>query len=118
MAWDPSLPLHPLDGRAAELDDMGAVDWASVGPNTMRSDIASGVSVSESRHPNATSVDRHAPSVSTTTAAAFSQPASLPLSARVPCDPAGSLPVRFEKVFWSCVFGVFGPVADVSPFSC
>ena len=90
MAWDPSLPLHPLDGRAAELDDMGAVDWASVGPNTMRSDIASGVSVSESRHPNATSVDRHAPSVSTTTSV-LSQPAFLPLSARVPCDPAGSV---------------------------
>ncbi len=53
---------HVLEDRTADLDDIGPVDWAAVAPNDMRSDIASGVSVSESRHPNATTIDRHAPS--------------------------------------------------------
>ena len=53
---------HVLEDRTAELDDIGPIDWARVAPNDMRSDIASGVSVSESRHPNAATIDRHAPS--------------------------------------------------------
>lgn len=62
LTSEPLNARHVLEDRTGDLDDIGPVDWAAVAPNDMRSDIASGVSVSESRHPNATTIDRHAPS--------------------------------------------------------